>query len=79
MPVSHYPPVRHPETSEPGHWEGDMEYLSGKLVPVDRWIRHCPYHPFIELRGITPCERCASEPKPDDDPPAPPLPRRTDA
>lgn len=63
MPVSHYPPVAHPETFEPGHWEDDVDYdAKGKLVPVSRWVRHCPYHAYIELRGTAGCERCKSEP-----------------
>ena len=61
-PVSFYPPVRHPETSEPGHWVSEIDIQDGKVVPVDRWVRHCPYHPYIELRGVKGCERCASEP-----------------
>ena len=67
MPVSHYAPVAHPATYEPGHWEQATEYVGGRIVPVDRWVRHCPYHPFIEVRGVAGCERCAVEPQPSED------------
>lgn len=60
-PVSHYPPVAHPETFEPGHFEDATEYVGGRIVPVSKWIRHCPYHAYIELRGVKPCERCEEE------------------
>ena len=65
-PVSHYPPVRHPETSEPGHFEEGIGYAQGRVVPVTTFVRHCPYHPFLELRGVNPCDRCASDPGPED-------------
>lgn len=62
-PISHYPPVTRPDDYGPGHWEYTTDLVNGKLIPVDLWIVHCHYHPFIEMRNGAPCERCAKEPE----------------
>lgn len=59
-PLSHYRPVLDEEMGT-GHWEDGIGYEGGKLKPTRLWVRHCHYHPYIELRGTKPCERCAAE------------------
>ena len=63
-PLSHFPPVFDPVDGT-GHYEDGTAYADGRIVPVRKFVKHCQFHPYIEMRGLATCERCANEPEPE--------------
>lgn len=57
MPRTLIRPIQDPVEGV-GHWEEDIGFVGGKVVPTTKWVAHCEWHPHWLKRG---CERCAEE------------------